>query len=313
MKAAVINGYGPADKFQIKQVNDPKIKDGQILVKNMATSVNPVDTIVRSGKFRLFSGLFGEHIIGSDFCGTVVASKSKSFKEGDEVFGFNRAIKGGAYAELVVADAALAALKPSNISFTEAASLPLVGTTAWQALVDLGKIKKGMHVLINGCTGGVGSAAVQIAKSFGTTVTGVCNGKYADYARSLGCDEIINYKTQRISVSTKYDLILDAAGKLTISDVKNSLNKDAMFVTTKGNLDSADGIFRTATDMLFNKHMKFVMLKPSTQYLLNLKELIEHGKLKTTIHRTYSLEQIALAHKAVEEESFTGKIAVEIQ
>src|SRR5699024_4997773 len=135
---------------------------------------------------RLLSGMFGEHIIGSDFSGVVVRSKSPSFKEGDEVYGFNRAIKGGAYAEMVVADAQETAIKPANISFTQAASLPLVATTAWQGLVKFGKLKKGMNILINGCTGGVGSAAVQIAKTFGATVTGVCNGKYTDYAKSLG-------------------------------------------------------------------------------------------------------------------------------
>jgi NADPH:quinone reductase-like Zn-dependent oxidoreductase len=313
MKAAVLESYGSADTFKIKDIDDPQIKDGQILIRNKATSVNPVDAIVRAGKFRLLSGMFGEHIIGSDYSGIVVRSKSPSFKEGDEVYGFNRAIKGGAYAEMVVADAQEAAIKPVNISFAEAASLPLVATTAWQGLVKFGKLKKGMNILINGCTGGVGSAAVQIAKTFGATVTGVCDGKYADYAQSLGCDKLIDYKTQQIPTDIQYDLVLDAAGKLTISDVKHSLAKDAMFVTTKGNMDSAGGMFRTATDLIFNKHMKFVVLKPSGADLTHLKEMIEQGKLKPHVHQTFPLEQIGSAHKMVENESFPGKIAIEIK
>lgn len=313
MRAAVLEHYGPADTFKIKDINDPKLQNGQILIHNKATSVNPVDIIVRSGKFRVMSGLFGEHVIGSDFCGEVIQSKSPWFRKGDEVYGFNRAIKGGAYAELVVADATEASIKPFNLSFTEAASLPLVATTAWQGLVKFGKIKKGQNVLINGCTGGVGSCAVQIAKTFNATVTGVCNGKYSDHARSLGCDKIIDYKKENIPTDVQYDLIFDCAGKLTISDVKRSLKKGAMFVTTKGNLDSAGGMFRTAIDLLFNKHMKFVILKPSREDLTHLKELVEQDKLRTHIHQTFALEQISYAHKMVENDSFPGKIAVEIK
>jgi NADPH:quinone reductase-like Zn-dependent oxidoreductase len=313
MKAAVLESYGPADTFKIKNINDPKISDGQILVRNRSTSVNPVDTIVRSGKFRIMSGLFGEHVIGSDFCGEVVLSKSLLFKKGDEVYGFNRAIKGGAYAELVVVNAQEAAIKPNILSYTEAASLPLVATTAWQGLVKLGKLRKGQNILINGCTGGVGSAAVQIAKTFNATITGVCNGKYADYAMALGCDKVIDYKQEKIPTDIQYDLVFDCAGKLTISDVKRSLKKGGMFVTTKGNLDSAGGMFRTALDLLFNSHMKFVVLKPSGTDLAHLRELIEQGKLKPHVHQVFPLEQISVAHKMVENESFPGKIAVEIK
>lgn len=313
MKAAVLESYGPADTFKIKDIDDPKIMDGEILVRNKATSVNPVDTIVRAGKFRLLSGMFGEHIIGSDFCGEVIQSKSPMFKKGDEIYGFNRAIKGGAYTELVIADATEAAIKPSGLSFIEAASLPLVATTAWQGLVKFGKLKKGQNILINGCTGGVGSAAVEIAKTFGATITGVCNGKYAGYAKSLGCDTVIDYKTEQIPTDIQYDLIFDCAGKLTLSDVKRSLKKDAMFVTTKGNMDTAGGMFRTATDLLFNKHMKFVVLKPSGADLTHLKELIDQGKVRPHIHQTFPLEQISYAHKMIENESFPGKIAIEIK
>lgn len=313
MKAAVLEQYGPADAFKIKNIDAPSIKSGQILVRNKATSVNPVDTLLRSGMFRLVTGLFGEHVVGSDFCGIVEQSASPLFKEGDEVYGFNRAMKGGAYAELVAVDAREAAIMPSGLSYTEAASLPLVATTACQGLVKFGKLRKGQNILINGCTGGVGSAAVQIAKSYGATVTGVCNGKYAEYARELGADYIIDYKNEYIPKNKQFDLIFDCAGKLTLSDVEESLKKNAMFVTTKGNLGSATGIFKTAVDLVFNPRMKFVVLKPSGTDLSHLRELIEAGKLRHSVHQTFPLERIADAHRMVENESFTGKVVIEIK
>lgn len=134
------------------------------------------------------TGFTGGQVIGSDFSGTVIASKSSRFRKGEEVFGVLNAMKGGAYSELLVANEENAAIKPSNISFAEAASLAMVSLTAWQGMVYDGNLKQGNKVLILGCTGGVGSAAVQIAKSFGAQVTGTCSEKHMDYAKMLGCD-----------------------------------------------------------------------------------------------------------------------------
>ncbi|QJD97423.1 NAD(P)-dependent alcohol dehydrogenase [Mucilaginibacter robiniae] len=312
MKAAIIEGYGEADKFTLKEVPTPELEDCQILINNKASSVNPVDVLVRKGKLKLMTGLFGEHIIGSDFSGVVIASKSKKFKVGDEVYGFKNALKGHAYAEQVAVDEDNAALKPVGLSFTEAASLPLAASTAWQAMVEDGKLKQGARVLINGCTGGVGTAAVQIAKSFECHITGVCNGKNADFAKSLGCDVVIDYKKEKIPENEQYDLFFDANGGLTISDVKSNIAPEGMFVSTRGGMDGVKGAITGAVDVLLQSKMKIVQVVPKTIDLQKLQLLVDQGKLKPYVTATFSLAELQQAHEMQEQGGFTGKIAVAI-
>lgn len=312
MKAAIIEHYGSPDEFKIKELPTPEIDKGEILIRNRASSVNPIDTIVRKGTIKLVSGLIGDQLLGSDFSGTVLATKSKRFKVGDDVFGLNSAIKGGSYAEEIVADAEHAALKPASLSFTEAASLPLVGLTAWQGMVDDGKLRAGDRILITGCTGGVGFVAVQIAKALGAHVTGTCSAKHVEFAKSLGTDEVIAYDQAEIPKNQKFDLIFDASGHYTISDMKENLTDDAMFVTTKAGADSLKGAFEAATDMIFQKRMKIVRMDMDDDDLEKLAELVNEGKLKPHIAKTFPLAQIAAAHRMLEDESFLGKIAIEI-
>lgn len=312
MKAAIIEHYGSPDEFKIKELPTPEIDKGEILIRNRASSVNPIDTIVRKGTIKLVSGLIGDQLLGSDFSGTVLATKSKRFKVGDDVFGLNSAIKGGSYAEEIVADAEHAALKPASLSFAEAASLPLVGLTAWQGMVDDGKLRAGDRILITGCTGGVGFVAVQIAKALGAHVTGTCSAKHVEFAKSLGTDEVIAYDQAEIPKNQKFDLIFDASGHYTISDMKENLTDDAMFVTTKAGADSLKGAFEAATDMIFQKRMKIVRMDMDDDDLEKLAELVNEGKLKPHIAKTFPLAQIAAAHRMLEDESFLGKIAIEI-
>jgi len=312
MKAAIIEHYGSPDQFKIKDLPTPEIDKGEILIRNRASSVNPIDTIVRKGTVKLVSGLIGDQLLGSDFSGTVLATKSKRFKVGDEVFGLNSAIKGGSYAEEIVADAEHAALKPASLSFTEAASLPLVGLTAWQGMVDDGKLRSGDRILITGCTGGVGFVAVQIAKALGAHVTGTCSAKHLEFAKSLGTDEVIAYDQAEIPKNQKFDLIFDASGHYTISDMKENLTDEAMFVTTKAGADSLKGAFEAATDMIFQKRMKIVRMDMDDDDLEKLADLVNEGKLKPHIAKTFPLAQIAAAHRMLEDESFLGKIAIEI-
>ena len=312
MKAAIIEHYGSPEEFKIKELPTPDIEDGEILIRNRASSVNPIDTIVRQGTIKLVSGLIGDQLLGSDFSGTVLATKSARFKVGDEVFGLNSAVKGGSYAEEIVADAEQAALKPAGISFAEAATLPLVGLTAWQGIVEDGKLKSGDRVLITGCTGGVGFVAVQIAKALNAHVTGTCSAKHVEFARSLGTDEVIAYDQAKIPEGQKFDLIFDASGHYTISDMKGNLTDDAMFVTTKGGADSLKGAVDAATDLLFQKRMKIVKMTPSADDLDKLAELVNNGKLKPHVAKSFPLEQIAAAHRMLEDESFEGKIAIQI-
>jgi len=312
MKAAIIEHYGSPDEFKIKELPTPEIDKGEILIRNRASSVNPIDTIVRKGTVKLVSGLIGDQLLGSDFSGTVLATKSKRFKVGDEVFGLNSAIKGGSYAEEIVADAEHAALKPASLSFAEAASLPLVGLTAWQGMVDDGKLRAGDRILITGCTGGVGFVAVQIAKALGAHVTGTCSAKHVEFAKSLGTDEVIAYDQAGVPKNQKFDLIFDASGHYTISDMKENLTDEAMFVTTKAGADSLKGAFKAATDMIFQKRMKIVRMDMDDDDLEKLAELVNEGKLKIHIAKTFPLAQIAAAHRMLEDESFLGKIAIEI-
>ena len=312
MKAAVIEHYGSPDAFKIKDLPRPEIEAGQILVANKASSVNPIDTIVRKGKTMVVTGLLGDQLLGSDFSGTVIESKSERFKAGDEVFGLNPAIKGGSYAELIFVDEDNAVLKPSKISFTEAAVLPLVSLTAWQGMVTEGKLKQGDHILITGCTGGVGLAAVQIAKTFDAKITGTCSAENVDFARSVGVDHVVVYDQDEILESTKFDLIFDASGHFTMDDMKSNLTDEAMFVSTKGGADSLTGAAKAAVDVAFQKRMKIIMMKPNQTDLNKIKELADSGKLKAFIARTFSLEDISKAHQMMEDGGFTGKIAIEI-
>lgn len=311
MKAAVLNKYGSPQELRIKDIPKPQIAEGQILIRNFASSVNPVDTQVRRGRLRMASGIFGTSVIGSDFCGKVIESKSSKFNVGDDVFGFVTATTGHAYAEYVAVDEKEAALKPANLNYAESSSLPLVACTAWQALVKLGNIKKGYHVLINGCTGGVGSAAVQIAKSFGSIVTGTCSEKHMDTARELGCDHLLNYKSDTIPQDKRYNLIFDTAGKLMLSDVEESLTDDGLLIVTIPVMKNIKTIFSSSLELL-KKRMKLIVLKPDQETLSNIKRLIEEGNLRPSIAKAFPIEAISQAHEMLEKESFAGKLVVEI-
>jgi NADPH:quinone reductase-like Zn-dependent oxidoreductase len=312
MKAAVIKKYGGPEAFTIKEVDNPKLKDGQILIRNRASSVNPIDIHVREGRTKLITGLFGEHIIGSDFSGTVISSKSEKYKEGDEVFGFLNAALGGAYAEQVVVSETNLCLKPSALSFAEAAALPLVACTAWQGMVEQGKLKNNSKVLVLGCTGGVGTVAVEIAKSFGCKVSGTCSEEHKDFAKELGCEKVWAYDNEKVPDNEVFDLIFDASGKYTISDYSDQLDDDAMFVSTKGGAESVAGAARAIKDATLRRQMKLVVVMPDPDDLEKIKQTVEDGGLKPYVAETYPLDQISAAHKKAGEGSFIGKIVIEI-
>lgn len=311
MKAAVLSQYGDASNFEIKDVKIPEIEEGQILVRSFASSVNPVDTLVRKGKLKLLTGLFGEHIIGSDFAGVVSASSSSRFKPGDEVYGFKNAAAGHAYAEYVVVDEDNAAIKPSNLSFAESASLPLVALTAYQGLTREGKLQAGQHVLINGCTGGVGCMAVQIAKKLGATVTGTCKSAHTLLARELGCDFVIDYEREEIPADGRYDLMLDLAAQLTLSDIEKSLKPEGVLVTTKPPSDGVGEVLSSAIDLL-KARMRMYMVDPLTADLDVLRSWVEACDVRPVIMKSFPLELTGEAHAMLEDESVAGKVVIEI-
>lgn len=311
MKAAVLKHYGAPDQFVINDVDMPEPEEGWVLIRNRASSVNPVDVVVRKGAFRLVTGLFNEPIIGCDYSGTVVRSRSSRFKAGDEVFGVLSPTNGHAYAEFAVVDGATAVLKPVNLSFTEAATIPLTALTAWQSLLTAGGLKAGDQVLINGCTGGVGCMAVQIAKYVGATVTGTCRGAHVAFARELGCDMVINYEMESIPTDKRYPLIFDAAGKMTWSDAEASLTDDGLLVIIRPHIDSLSSAVTAAVD-LTRPRMKLVVMKANAPELATIKDLLERGILKPHIAQTFPLEEVGLAHRRLEEGGFVGKLAIAI-
>lgn len=312
MKAAIVEKKGASAKFKIKELARPSIKNGQVLIRNYASSVNPVDVMVQNGKSLLSSAGFSDQVIGSDFCGKVIQSRSRLFKEGDEVYGMLAALKGGAYAEEMAVDVNQVALKPQNLSYLEAAVIPLVGLTAYQALFKVGRLQGNENILITGCTGGVGSAAVQLARTLECHISGLCSEPHRSYAKSIGCDVVIDYQHQRIPSGARFDLIFDAAGMYTYSDLKHHLNEQGLFVTTRGDVNTIKGLVKTAVDVVFESAMKFVFVKPNGNDLRTLKEIIERGDLKLHIENVFSLDQLTEAISMKKKCGFVGKIAVDI-
>ncbi|MEH1832012.1 MAG: NAD(P)-dependent alcohol dehydrogenase [Nostoc sp.] len=312
MKAVVIRRYGAAEVLQYEDVEQPKIQPTQLLVKVRASSVNPIDWKIRKGMLSLITGSKFPKILGFDVAGDVVAVGSgvTRFKLGDAIYG-STSFPGGGYAEFAAVKENLAALKPTNLSYEEAAAVPLVALTALQALRDQGNIQTGQTVLINGAASGVGSFAVQIAKALGAVVTGVSSTKNLDLVKSLGTDRVIDYTQQDFAQDTaQYDIIFDAVGKRSLSQIKKVLKPNGIYITT---LPSPEVFLESVlTAFLPGQKAKFFFEKPNTQDLVYLKELIEAGKIRVVIDRTYPLQELAAAHAYSETERAVGKIAIAV-
>ncbi|MBF2014801.1 MAG: NAD(P)-dependent alcohol dehydrogenase [Rivularia sp. T60_A2020_040] len=310
MKAMVIREYGSADVLRYEEVEAPKIKPDELLVKVHAAAVNPVDWKIREGMLKIITGNKFPMILGFDLAGVVVevGSQVSGFQVGDQIYG-SLGIPGGAYAELAAVPQKVAAVKPKNISFEEAAALPVAALTALQSLRDKANIQSGQKVLVNGASGGVGIFAVQIAKALGAEVTGVCSGKNIDFVKSLGADFLIDYTQQDFTQNqTQYDIILDAVGKQTFDNCKKVLKSKGVYVTTLPNLQNIVSI--GLTSLFGSQKAKFILAQPNTSDLLYLNDLIETGKLRVVIDCTYPLQELAAAHKYSESERAKGKIAI---
>ena len=232
MKAIVYEKYGPPEVLQLEEVEKPTPEDDEVLVEIHAASVNSADMTMSRGEpfmVRLWSGLLKPKntILGADIAGRVeaIGRNVKQFQPGDEVFGDISGCGWGGFAEYVSVPGNALALKPANMTFEEAAAVPQAAVVALQGLRDKGLIQPGQKVLINGASGGIGSFAVQIAKSFGAEVTGVCSTRNLDMVRSIGADQVIDYTQEDFTKSgQRYDLILDIAAKGSVSDYKHALS-----------------------------------------------------------------------------------------
>ena len=324
MKAAIYTNYGPPDVVHVANVEKPVPRDDEVLIKVRAASVNPLDWRLMKGKPRLLRIMprllkmpMGRP--GVDVAGEVeaVGKNVKQFKPGDAVFGACRA----AIAEYACTRESGIAMKPDHVTFEQAASVNVAGLTALQGLRDKGKIQPGNKVLINGAAGGVGTFAVQIAKTFGAEVTGVCSTRNVDMVRSIGADEVIDY-TQRDFTSSdpgnnqRYDLILDLVGNHSFSECKRVLNPDGRCVMIGAPHDVsvigllASMIKTAALSVVSSQKAVMFIAKSSQDDLTLLGELIATGKLKPVIDRRYSLSEASEALRYLEEGHARGKVII---
>jgi len=313
MKAAFYNKYGSPDVLEIGELEKPKIKEDEILVQAYASSVNPVDWKIRKGDMKIFTGKKFPKGVGADTVGkiTEVGEKVTGFNIDDEVYGKLSGFKGSAYAEFVVAKPEDLAPKPKNLGYNEAATVPLAALTAYQALVNQGGMTKNSKVLVNGCSGGVGHFAVQVAKELGADVTGVCSTKNTKLAKELGADKVIDYTKENIVKSKdKYDIIFDAVANQSYGKIKPILNKNGRYVTT---LPSVGAILSPITGLLSSKKAKMINAKSNPQDLQRITKMIENGKVKPVIEKIYPLEDVREAHRHSETGRVVGKLALSIK
>jgi len=325
MKAIVQDRYGPpSELLELTDIDQPVVEDDAVLVRVHATSVNPADWHLLRGEpyiARLQVGLRNpKHpVLGCDVAGQVeaVGSNVTTFQPGDEVFGspFMRGF--GAFAERVVVPEELLAPKPTNLSFEQAATVPLAASTALQGLRDLGQIEAGQRVLIVGASGGVGTFAVQIAKALGAEVTGVCSTRNVDMVRSLGADHVIDYTRDDFTKGEqRYDLILQVAGSSSPSDCRRALTPKGTLVLISGDSDDrwigpVDRLIKARLlSPLVSQTMVNFTVTPNREDLESLRGLIEAGNLTPVIDRTYSLSEVPEAIGYLEEGHARGKVAI---
>src|SRR5437870_12940489 len=322
MKAIVYTHYGSPDVLQLKEVAKPTPQDNQVLMRMYAASANALDWhYMRGTPFlaRLVNGLQKPKNtkLGADVAGRVeaVGRNVTQFQVGDDVFECIPINELGSIAEYVCAHEDALALKPAKMTFEQAAAVPLAAFTALQGLRDKGQIQPGQKVLINGASGGVGTFAVQIAKSFGTEVTGVCSTRNLDMVRSIGADHVIDYTQEDfIKNGQRYDLIVATAGYRSIFDYKRALSPKGMYVATGGSMAQ---IFQGLLigpwiSMTGRKKMGNLLVKPNKD-LAFMKELIEAGKVKPVIDRRYTLSEVAEALRYYGEGHARGKVVITVE
>jgi NADPH:quinone reductase-like Zn-dependent oxidoreductase len=325
MKAILHCEYGGPEVLKVEEVEKPVPNDNQLLVKVRAASVNPLDLTIRGPL--LLRPLFGlrkpkDTRLGVDYAGTVeaVGKNATQFKPGDEVFGG----KDGALAEYVcvLADRAVV-LKPANMTFEQAAAVPVAAITALQGLRDKGKIQPGQKVLINGASGGVGTFAVQIAKSFGTEVTGVCSTRNVDLVRSIGADHVIDYTKEDFTKSEqRYDLIFDLVGNHSFSERRRILNPNGICVMAGvGGAGWHDGMGMrlvgelnayVASRFVSQKFVAYIATLTKADLTI-LRDLIQSGKVIPVIDRTYKLSEVSAALGYLEEGHARGKVVITLE
>jgi NADPH:quinone reductase-like Zn-dependent oxidoreductase len=322
MKAVVFESYGPADVLDPRELYMPTVGNDEVLLRVHAASVNPLDWHRMRGEpyfMRMSEGLAKPKNpgLGADVAGRVeaIGRDVTQVQPGDEVFGMST----GTLAEYVRVSEEAVARKPANATFEEAAAVPVAGLTALQGLRDKGGIQAGQQVLINGAAGGVGTFAVQIAKSFGAEVTGVCSTPNVELVRSIGADDVVDYTREDFTRSGKrYDLVFDAVANRSLSALRRVLKPEGTLVWVGAAKGRSGGrpMLRFARAMLMGRFVSQTVVtylsKPNTDDLLSLKELIEAGKVTPVIDRRYPLSEAAEAIRYLEAGHARGKVVITV-
>ncbi len=323
MKAAVYNRYGPPDVVQIKEVEKPVPTDNEVLIKVRAASVNPLDWHFMRGTpyiLRIQAGLRKpkDKRLGVDVAGQVEAAGRNvtQFKPGDEVFGSCR----GAFAEYACTSESALVMKSHNVTFEQAASAPVAAFTALQGLRDKGQIQPGQKVLINGAAGGVGTFAVQIAKSIGADVTGICSTKSVDMLRSIGADHVVDYTHEDFTKSgQRYDLFFDCVGNHSLSASRGVLTSQGIYIAVGGPSGRwmigplTRAITAHVLSRFVSQKLVMVLAKPSQKDLTVVRDLMEAGRATPVIDKRYRLSEVPDAIRYLEAGHARGKVVITLE
>jgi NADPH:quinone reductase-like Zn-dependent oxidoreductase len=327
VKAIVQDRYGPPEAMELREIDAPAIEDDAVLVRVHAASVNPADWHVMRGDPYIARLSFGlgkpkDSVLGCDLAGEVeaVGNSVIAFRPGDQVFGSSFMRGFGGFAERASVGGDLLALKPANLTFEQAAAVPVAAVTALQALRDHGKVESGHKALIIGASGGVGTFAVQLAKHFGAEVAGVCSTRNVDLVRSLGADHVIDYTQKDFTQGEeRYDLILQLAGTRSPSDCRRSLTPEGTLVLSSGEssgrwLGPIGRVIKASLLAPFvSQRLLSFTVNPNGEDLRLVKELIEAGEVTPVIDRTYSLSEVPEAIGYLEEGHARGKVVITVR
>lgn len=310
MKAVVIDKYGGRDELKLRDMPMPQMGDKDLLVEVHAASVNPVDWKVREGYLGETLRFDMPLILGWDMAGIVRVTGPGvvNFKAGDKVFSRTDIRRSGTYAEYVAVDENYAALMPTNLSFVDAASIPLVGLTSWQALVDFAAVKAGQQVLVHAGAGGVGSFAIQLCKSKGAYVATTCSTANVSFVKELGADHVVDYTKSDFSLELhNYDVVFDTVGgDIYRKSFKVLKQQKAVMISI---LEQPDHELAEAHGV----RVGYLFMQPNGQQLAQIADLLQERRIKPVVTRVYPLEEVKKAHEVSESRHLRGKIMLKIR
>ncbi|MGH0364929.1 NADP-dependent oxidoreductase [Sinorhizobium meliloti] len=332
MKAFVVDKYRKKGALRLANVPEPEVRDNDVLVRVRATGVNLLDSKIRDGEFKLILPYGPPFILGHDVAGSVVrvGSKVRRFKTGDEVYARPRDHRVGTFAEFIAMDEADVALKPENLNMEEAASIPLVGLTAWQALVEMGKVKPGQKIFIQAGSGGVGTFAIQLAKHLGAEVATTTSAKNAELVKGLGADLIIDYNTQDFEkVLSGYDLVLNSQDPETLKKSLRVLKPGGQLISISGPPDPEFAkelklnLFLNLVMRLLSRRVRkeakshgvrysFLFMRAQGQHLSEITSLIESGAIRPVVDKIFPFEKTEDALAYVETGRAKGKVVITV-